>query len=104
MVVIVDDPAKGIVDGNLIFHDGMKQPCQHLQGDKLGEYSCAIHNEKWYDETPCFSHGQIEQGNTNCRLGEYILKQAGIKIPDKEKNTSTVVLMKVNNGKHRQGQ
>ena len=74
MVMIVDDPAKGIVDDNLIFHDGMEQPCKHLKGDKPGEYSCALHDEKWYKETPCFSHGQIERGNTNCRMGEYILE------------------------------
>ena len=88
MVVIVDDPEKGIADGNLIFHDGMQQPCKHLQGDKPGEYSCALHDYPWYDETPCFSHGQIERGNTNCRMGEWILKHAGIEFPENQKTTS----------------
>ena len=88
MVVIVDDPEKGIVDDNLIFHDGMKQPCKHLTGDKPGKYSCAIHHYPWYKETPCFSHGQIERKNSNCRLGEWILKQEKNNFPEKRKTTS----------------
>lgn len=73
MVVIVDDPAKGLIESNLKFHDGTS-PCQHLLGDQPGEYSCAIHDEEWYDQTPCFSHGQIEQTNSPYRLGNHILK------------------------------
>ena len=76
MVVIVDDPAKGIREDNLIFHEGDGTPCKHLRGTKPGEYSCALHDKKWYKKTPCFSHGQIEAGNTPCRMGEYILKRA----------------------------
>lgn len=74
MVVIVDDLDLGISEDNMIARMG-DEPCQHLVGDKPGEYSCASHDYPWYKETPCFSHGQIEQGNTNCRLGEWILKQ-----------------------------
>ena len=74
MVVIVDDPEKGIAEDNLIARDGT-EPCKHLLGDKPGEYSCALHNYPWYKKTPCFQHGQIENGNTNCRIGEHILKQ-----------------------------
>ena len=74
-VVIVDDPEKGIVEDNLILHDGDGTPCKHLRGDKPGEYSCALHDYPWYKKTPCFQHGQIERSNTNCRIGEYMLKQ-----------------------------
>jgi len=74
-VVIVDDPTRGIEEDNLIFQNGMKQPCKHLQGDEPGEYSCALHDYKWYKKTPCFSHGQIEQKDSNCRMGEYMLEQ-----------------------------
>ena len=74
MVIIVDDPKKGISQDNLIAHNGDGKPCQHLQGDKPGEFSCALHDYPWYKETPCFSHGQIEQENSNCRLGEYVLE------------------------------
>jgi len=75
-VFIVDDPTKGIKEGNLIEQDGRSSRCKHLIGDKPGEYSCAVHNEKWYKKTPCFSHGQIEQSkDTPCRMGEYILKK-----------------------------
>lgn len=74
MVVIVNDPDKGIKEGNLICHDG-SGPCKHLRGDKPGEYSCEVHERKWYEETPCFSHSQIEQSkDCVCRIGEYILK------------------------------
>jgi hypothetical protein len=74
MVIIVDDPKLGITEENLKAHMG-DGPCQHLRGNKPGEYYCAIHDEPWYEETPCARHGQIEHGNTNCRTGEYMLKQ-----------------------------
>jgi len=72
-VVIVLDPSKGIQNDNLKAINLLKEPCPHLQGDTPGEYSCAIHNEKWYPETPCANHGQIERGNTDCRMGTYRL-------------------------------
>ena len=73
MVVIVDDPDKGIKKDNLISHDG-NGPCKHLEGTKPGEYFCKVHSKKWYKETPCYSHGQIEKNvDCNCRLGEYII-------------------------------
>ena len=75
IVIIVDDPKKGLKENNLIEHWG-NGPCKHLLGDTPGEYSCAIHNYKWYKKTPCHSHGQIEQSpDCNCRLGEFILKK-----------------------------
>jgi hypothetical protein len=73
LVIIVDDPEKGIKEDNLICHEG-KGSCKHLKGSEPGKHSCALHNREWYDETPCFSHGQIEKKNSNCRMGEYILK------------------------------
>ena len=77
MVIIVDDPAKGIQEDNLILHEG-DGPCKHLQGNQPGEYSCAIHNFLWYKKTPCYSHGQIEGSkDCKCRMGEYILKKGG---------------------------
>ena len=72
-VIIVDDPEKGISQDNLIAHDGHGIPCKHLIGDKPGEFSCALHDKPWYKETPCFAHGQIEQHESNCRMGEYLL-------------------------------
>ena len=71
-VVIVDDPALGVVEGNLIAKMSGER-CKHFRGDKPGEHSCALHDEPWYEETPCFSHGQIERGETYCRMGNYIL-------------------------------
>lgn len=76
MVVIVDDPTKGIREDNLAYHKGQGIPCKHLIGSKPGEYSCAIHDKPWYKKTPCFSHGQIERSKDSpCRMGEYILIQ-----------------------------
>lgn len=74
-VIIVDDPAKGPAEGNLK-HKPSRQRCQHLLGDGLGNYSCAIHDEPWYPETPCFRHGQIEKSaDTPCRMGAYLLQK-----------------------------
>lgn len=73
MVIIVDDPDKGIKKDNLIAHMG-HGPCKHLQGSEPGKYSCAVHDRKWYKKTPCFSHGQIERSpDDECRMGRYIL-------------------------------
>jgi len=78
-VVIVDDPEKGISEDNLIVHNGQGQPCKHLLVNAIGEHSCAIHDKKWYDKTPCNQHGQIESSSdTECRMGRYQLD----KIPD----------------------
>lgn len=75
VVVIVDDPKKGIREDNLkVKHSGER--CQHMRGNKVGEYSCSIHNEKWYKKTPCAQHGQIESCNSDCRMGAFILKKA----------------------------
>ena len=75
-VIVVDDPQEGIIDGNLIPHNGENTKCKHLAGEKPGEYTCNIHNEEWYNETPCYSHGQIEANTKcNCRMGQYILER-----------------------------
>lgn len=73
-VVIVDDPKKGIVDTNFRIKSEPGERCPHIRGNKPGKYSCAIHNEPWYCETPCASHGQTERSpNTPCRLGKFLL-------------------------------
>ena len=77
MVIIVNDPEKGVDPDNFIFHEGGRR-CKHLQGKKPGKYSCVLHDYPWYKETPCFKHGQIKQSlNDPCRLGEYILERQG---------------------------
>lgn len=78
-VVIVVDQKLGPVEGNLKAIDLLKEPCPHLRGDEAGKYSCAIHDEPWYEETPCFSHGQIERNeNEPCRMGTYIMSRGMI--------------------------
>jgi hypothetical protein len=74
MIVIVDNPDLGIVESNLKCISS--EHCQHLVGDKPGEYSCALHNRDYYDQLPCYDFGQIEQSvDTPCRLGEYYMKK-----------------------------
>ena len=77
LVMIVDDPKRGLKEDN-IKAIGTKGPerCQHLVGDKPGDYVCAVHDRIWYKKTPCFSHGQIESSKDSpCRMGEYILRK-----------------------------
>jgi hypothetical protein len=76
-VVIIDDPKKGISQDNMIVLNGDGTPCKHLIEDNEG-CSCALHDYPWYKDTPCFAHGQIERGNTNCRLGEFILENKDV--------------------------
>jgi len=75
MVMIVDNPDKGISDDNIIAHMGEGVACKHLEGNEIGKYSCKIHDKKWYKDTPCYSHSQIENGNTECRIGRYIIRK-----------------------------
>ena len=80
-VVIVDNPKLGppqtieevlSEDNNLTVHNGQGVPCQHLRGDRLGEFVCSIHNESWYSQTPCFEYTQIERSpDTPCRRGAF---------------------------------
>ena len=73
MVMIVDDPKKGVSEDNIIAHMG-DGPCKHLRGTKPGEYSCAIHGEEWYKHTPCYDYGQIESDpGMPCRTGRYMM-------------------------------
>ena len=83
-VMIVNDPDKGIEIDNIIEHKGQGNSCKQLQGNVVGEYSCAIHDKEWYDETPCNRHGQIESSpDTECRMGRYQLDN----VPDSKSKT-----------------
>lgn len=73
MVVILLDGDKPPGPGNVEARRGDGTPCRHLRCDEHGKCSCAIHGGRYYKQTPCFRHGQIERGNTECRLGRYIL-------------------------------
>ena len=48
------------------------EECPHLTWD--GDIAnCKIHHYKWYKDTPCFSHGQIERDpKSPCRMGQYV--------------------------------
>ena len=72
--MIVEDPDKEPTEDNII--EKPEGPCPHLEGDRPGEYSCAVHDKEWYEDTPCYAHGQIESSpDRNCRMGEYLLKK-----------------------------
>lgn len=86
LVVIVDDPEKGIAEDNIVVQNG-EHRCKHLQGDAVGVYSCALHDYPWYKETPCFDYGQIEtSSDTECRMGRFIL-DGGLENGKKKKKT-----------------
>ena len=71
-VVIVDDPEKGISEDNLETYLGDGR-CKHLLGNKIGEYSCAIHDKPWYNKTPCFQYTQISNSeDDDCRVGRFL--------------------------------
>ena len=58
-VIIVDNPKKGIIEYNVIFHEGNGKECKHLKKLKNNTYKCMIHHYKWYKKTPCYKHTQI---------------------------------------------
>ncbi len=74
MVIIVDDPEKGLAEGNLIPHMGTGEPCKHLVGDAPGSYSCGVHHYPWFEETPCADFTQIGKDDEKCRMGVYVLQ------------------------------
>lgn len=75
-ILTVNKPEKGITESNII-EQGSGTPCKHLLGSAPGEYSCAIHDEDYYEELGCYKHGQIEKSpKTPCRMGVYTLNQS----------------------------
>lgn len=47
--------------------------CPYLVWDlEYNQTICTIHHYPWYELTPCYSHGQIEKGNSECRLGRHV--------------------------------
>jgi len=72
MVIIVDNPDKGIVESNLIGHNcSTEKPtgrCKHLIGNKPFELECAIHSKKWYKRTPCFQYNS----EVKCNIGNWV--------------------------------
>lgn len=81
-VIIVTNPALGIIEDNLE-HKPTGVKCRHLVGNASGEYTCAIHDFPWYQETPCYAFTQIEQGNTECRLGVFYKNSIKLQTRDK---------------------
>jgi len=73
-VMIINDPRIGVSEGNIIFHEGNGERCKHLIGNRIGDFSCVLHEYMWYQETPCYQYSQIEQKNSYCRIGKAILK------------------------------
>ncbi len=73
-VMIVDDPKQGYRLSNFKYKPAGEE-CQHLVGDKPGEYSCGVHDKSWYKKTPCYDFTQIEHCNAECRIGVYTLQK-----------------------------
>jgi len=75
MVVIIDDPEKGVIESNMVVKSSGKR-CKHLRGSEPGKYSCVVHDYPWYKRTPCFAYGQIESRVDDvCRMGEYVINK-----------------------------
>ena len=78
MVIVVKDPARGPVEGNLVRKDS-GQRCPHLRGE-AAPFTCAVHDEPWYPESPCGRHKQMERrADELCRAGNYHLN--GVTLP-----------------------
>ena len=71
MIVIVIDPKLGPVEGNL--RGISNERCPHLIGDTPGKYSCALHDMPYYKDLPCYEFTQVEECDSDCRLGGYHL-------------------------------
>jgi len=52
---------------------GRGERCKHLRGSVPGRFKCVLHDKRWYKQTPCYRHGQVEQGDRPCRMGVYVL-------------------------------
>ncbi len=73
-VIIVDDPEKGVVEGNFVEKKNGNR-CKYLMEELSGQFSCSIHDCSWYDETPCNQYTQIERSNQLCRMGKWQLQK-----------------------------
>jgi hypothetical protein len=80
VVGIVNNPELGISEGNILPKTSGEK-CKHLIGAAPGEYSCAIHNYTWYEETPCAEFTQVGKPDSPCRRGKQILKKMQHTIP-----------------------
>jgi hypothetical protein len=67
-------PRKSVEREENIEYKPTNQRCRHITGNVPGEFLCGIHKFPWYKKTPCFNYVQIERKNTNCRMGEFVLK------------------------------
>jgi hypothetical protein len=75
-VVIVKDPTihspEDDQDNFFIKKSGEK--CPHLNGDHPGEFECMIHHYPWFFQTPCGQFNQIEREESECRIGDFLMK------------------------------
>lgn len=74
--IVIKDPEKGL-DADNILSIGTHGPerCPHLRGDKVGEYSCAIHDKSYYKVMGCADY-QSHWPDQKCRMGEFLKKEA----------------------------
>ena len=75
------------------------QRCWNLEFNSDGA-TCKIHQEKFYERSPCDSHTQIESRGTDCRMGVYCLGEGG-KVLEPYKNMGVAVpdIKEIPNGK-----
>ena len=76
-------------ESDLIILDGTSK-CPHLEWEK-DQAVCKIHHYKWFKDTPCGRHTQVETStSTVCRTGKYMREN-----PDVWEKT----IRRINNGR-----
>jgi hypothetical protein len=73
--IVIKDSEGELVEGNLLAIGlGGPERCPHLRGDKVGEYSCAVHEKPWFKKMGCAEY-QSHWPDQKCRLGEFLVKE-----------------------------
>lgn len=80
VIVIDPDASEVFAEENLRGINMLEERCPHLRGFKPGEYSCAIHDRKWFKKTPCAQY-QAHNPTQICRVGDFLIKKQDLITP-----------------------
>lgn len=77
-VIIINPEAEDVFpESNCRGINQLEERCPHLRGDKPGEYLCAVHHYRWFEETPCGQY-QNHWGEHPCRMGNFLINGVGL--------------------------
>ena len=74
-----------LTDESVYMHKPTGFKCPHLTFVD-GKAHCRIHQFSWFKDSPCDQFTQVENGDTNCRIGEYMLNKKNADIYKKVLN------------------